>query len=136
MILALLAIASIAAQPPGRGGRGGVDSAGVARIRERYTKTEVRIAMRDGTRLFTAVYEPRDTTRTYPFMMTRTPYGVAPYGADQYPARLGPTPRFSRTGPEVRNPPPSPGQYTDAALADWGLGAEDVARLKSAGAIA
>jgi putative CocE/NonD family hydrolase len=82
----------------GRGGRGGVDSTGIARIREQYVKTEMHIRARDGTQLFTAIYAPRDTTRRYPFMMTRTPYGIPPYGADQYPARLGPTPKFSDDG--------------------------------------
>jgi putative CocE/NonD family hydrolase len=91
-----------AAQTPagrgGGGGRGGVDTAAVAHIRSQYQKTEVRVTMRDGTQLFTAIYAPRDTTRRYPFLMTRTPYGVAPYGPAEYPGRLGPTPRFSDDG--------------------------------------
>src|SRR4051812_23825272 len=77
-----------------QGGRG-VDSAAVARVRQRYLKQEVRIRARDGTQLFTAIYTPRDTSRRYPIMMSRTPYSVAPYGSDQYPARLGPSARFS-----------------------------------------
>ncbi|MGH9351699.1 MAG: hypothetical protein ACRD2G_06015, partial [Terriglobia bacterium] len=53
-------------------------------IRANYTKYEYRIAMRDGVRLFTAVYVPKDASdsQTYPIMLTRTPYGVGPYGAD------------------------------------------------------
>jgi hypothetical protein len=66
------------------------DSAAVRAVRERYVKREVRIPMRDGTELFTAIYAPRDTTRSYPILLMRTPYGIAPYGADQYPAQLGP----------------------------------------------
>ena len=58
----------------------------------------MRIRARDGVQLFTAIYAPRDTTRNYPIMMTRTPYGVPPYGADQYPARLGPNARFADDG--------------------------------------
>jgi alpha-methylacyl-CoA racemase len=46
----------------------------------------------------------------------------------------GPTPRFSRTRPEVRNPPPNPGQDTNAALADWGLSGKEVESLTAAGA--
>jgi predicted acyl esterase len=36
--------------------------------------------MRDGVHLFTAVYVPNDNTQTYPFLITRTPYSVSPYG--------------------------------------------------------
>src|SRR5512147_484420 len=57
-----------------------------------YEKHEYRIPMRDGTKLFTIVYVPRDASasRTYPMVMQRTCYSVAPYGADAYPAMLGP----------------------------------------------
>jgi uncharacterized protein len=49
-----------------------------------YTKYEHRIAMRDGVRLFTALYVPKDATQSYPILMLRTPYTVAPYGSDNY----------------------------------------------------
>jgi putative CocE/NonD family hydrolase len=62
-----------------------------------YTKTVYQIAMRDGKRLYTTVYAPRDTTRRYPIMMTRTPYSVGPYGA-AYPRTLGPSPKFAEAG--------------------------------------
>jgi putative CocE/NonD family hydrolase len=69
--------------------RGGAqDSTGS--VRTGYTKTEVRIRARDGAQLFTSIYAPRDTSRTYPILLMRTPYGVAPYGADAFAARLGP----------------------------------------------
>ncbi|MBV6427548.1 MAG: Cocaine esterase [Haliscomenobacter sp.] len=45
-------------------------------IKERLTKQEVYITMRDGTRLFTSIYTPKDTTRSYPILMTRTPYNI------------------------------------------------------------
>ena len=45
-----------------------------AEIREHYTKHEYRIPMRDGTKLFTAVYIPKDTSQSYPFLIDRTPY--------------------------------------------------------------
>jgi alpha-methylacyl-CoA racemase len=48
----------------------------------------------------------------------------------------GPAPRFGRTAPEVVRPPAHPGQHTDEALADWGLGADEVQRLRDAKAIA
>jgi hypothetical protein len=67
-------------------------------VREHYTKYEYRIPMRDGLRLFTAVYVPKDTTRTYPFLVQRTPYSVGPYGVDEYPRRLGPAPELMKLG--------------------------------------
>ncbi len=72
-------------------------------IRAHYTKYEYRIPMRDGKRLFTAVYVPKATAFAedagpYPFLMDRTPYNVAPYGEDKYPARLGPSDEFEKSG--------------------------------------
>jgi len=69
-------------------------------IREHYTKFEYRIPMRDGKRLFTAVYVPNDADRkkTYPVLMVRTPYSIAPYGADQYKGMLGPTAEYEKEG--------------------------------------
>ena len=74
------------------------EAPGEAEVRARYTKYEYRIPMRDGIKLFTAVYVPKDTSQAYPFLMVRTPYSVSPYGADQYPKRLGPAPVFLRDG--------------------------------------
>src|SRR5690606_14140123 len=65
-----------------------------AGVSEQYAKREVRIRMRDGTELFTAIYTPRDTTRSYPILLMRTPYSVGPYGPDAYPASLGPWKAF------------------------------------------
>lgn len=62
-----------------------------AEVKANYTKTEQMIPMRDGVKLFTAIYSPRDTSRTYPIMLTRTPYSVAPYGKDAYRESLGPS---------------------------------------------
>jgi hypothetical protein len=67
-------------------------------IEARYAKSEVRIPMRDGKELFTAVYTPRDTSRSYPVMLTRTPYSVGPYGSTAYPRGLGPSSRFADEG--------------------------------------
>ena len=55
-------------------------------IRDNYTKREVYITMRDGTRLFTSILAPKDTTVTHPILFTRTPYSCAPYGEDKFPA--------------------------------------------------
>jgi uncharacterized protein len=67
-------------------------------VKAHYTKYEYRIPMRDGVRLFTAVYAPKDASQTYPFLMDRTPYSVAPYGEDQYPKRFGPSDEFEKAG--------------------------------------
>jgi putative CocE/NonD family hydrolase len=74
-------------------------------VREHYTKYEYRIPMRDGVRLFTVVYVPKNSSKRYPFLMDRTPYSVAVrggdeshYGADFYPASLGPSHDFETSG--------------------------------------
>jgi uncharacterized protein len=51
-----------------------------------YTKLEQYIPMRDGVKLFTSIYIPKDQTSKHPFLMTRTPYSCAPYGTDKYMA--------------------------------------------------
>jgi putative CocE/NonD family hydrolase len=71
---------------------------GVDAVRARYTKYEYMIPMRDGVRLFAAVYVPKDASQKYPFMLTRTPYSVAPYGVDNYRASLGPSESFEKEG--------------------------------------
>ncbi len=66
---------------------------GIDYIKAHYAKYEYQIPMRDGARLFTAVYAPRDTTQTYPLLMIRTQSGLRPYGPDEYPNTLaGPSP--------------------------------------------
>ena len=62
-------------------------------VKEAYQKFEFKIPMRDGKRLHTAVYVPRDASpqRTYPFLMQRTCYSVAPYGEEKYATSLGPS---------------------------------------------
>ena len=75
-----------------------LDAQGLAYVKEHYSKREVMIPMRDGTRLFTAIYLPRDSSRSYPFLLERTPYSVAPYGRDAFPGDLGPCPLFGREG--------------------------------------
>jgi predicted acyl esterase len=53
-------------------------------LAEHYTKYEHRIPMRDGVRLFTRVYVPKDDSQKWPIILTRTPYALKPYGADNY----------------------------------------------------
>jgi putative CocE/NonD family hydrolase len=67
-------------------------------IKQHYEKLEVQIPMRDGVKLFTSVYVPKDKTRKYPFLMQRTCYSVAPYGKDKYRRNLGPSRFLMREG--------------------------------------
>ena len=53
-------------------------------LEENYTKKEYRIEMRDGIKLFTAVYSPKDTSVKYPIIIWRTPYSIGPYGEDKF----------------------------------------------------
>src|SRR2546423_6954915 len=69
-----------------------------ASVRERYTKYEYAVPMRDGIKLFTQVYVPKDTSKTCPFLLTRTPYSVKPYGVDNYRETLGPSDQFENEG--------------------------------------
>jgi len=69
-----------------------------AYVKENYQKYEYQIPMRDGKKLFTSVYVPKDQSKKYPFMMDRTPYSVAPYGVDLYKGSLGPSPLFLQDG--------------------------------------
>src|SRR6185369_8491654 len=65
-----------------------------AQVKAVYTKTEQMISMRDGVKLFTSIYSPKDQSKRYPIMLNRTPYSVAPYGKDEYRTALGPSPLF------------------------------------------
>src|SRR5262245_36668274 len=65
------------------------------KVKAGYSKAEHRIVMRDGVKLFTTVYMPKDTSQSYPILLTRTPYSVAPYGEDAYRDSLGPSAAFA-----------------------------------------
>jgi putative CocE/NonD family hydrolase len=69
---------------------------GLEYVQAHYTKFEYRIPMRDGVKLFTAVYVPKDDSKPYPILLNRTPYSVGPYGADRYRTDLGPSPLFGK----------------------------------------
>jgi predicted acyl esterase len=53
---------------------------GVDAVRARYTKYEYRVPVRDGARLFTTVYVPKDASRRYPFLLTRVSCQTAASG--------------------------------------------------------
>jgi len=63
-----------------------------------YSRAEYMIPMRDGVRLFTVIYAPRDTSAPYPFLLLRTPYSVDSWAFSPLTASLGPTPEFDREG--------------------------------------
>ena len=69
---------------------------GEAWIKENYTKSEHRVAMRDGVKLFVSVYAPKDTSRTYPILFSRTPYSCRPYGSQNVKDALGPSEAAAR----------------------------------------
>ena len=102
-------------------------------VRARYTKHEFRIPMRDGARLFTSVYVPKDAgeEKRYPILLTRTPYSVAPYGSDAYPDTLGPSEGAAKEGfifayQDVRGRFMSEGRFVDVRPHDPAKGPKDV----------
>ena len=58
--------------------------------KDNYTKKEVMIEMRDGIKLHTTIYTPKDTSKEYPILLKRTPYSCRPYGEDEFPTKVGP----------------------------------------------
>ncbi len=89
-----------------------------ALVRANYDKQELRVPMRDGTTLYTAVYTPKDRSRSYPILLRRTPYSCAPYGADAFPPSLGPSAPFAAAGyifaiQDVRGTFMSDGEFVD-----------------------
>ena len=57
-------------------------------VRENYYKIERMVPMRDGTKLFTAFYIPKDSSEKHPILFNRTPYSCSPYGEDKFSGRL------------------------------------------------
>ena len=98
VLIALLPVVQVAAQDRGRTEEERKAAEVRDYIRANYTKSEYLVPMRDGVRLFVSLYAPKDSSRRYPIWMTRTPYTVAPYGADNYRTNLGPSEFFARAG--------------------------------------
>jgi uncharacterized protein len=59
-------------------------------VRSNYTKMEYNVSVRDGVKLFTQVYAPKDNSHPHPILLLRTPYSVEPYGTTNYRRSLGP----------------------------------------------
>ena len=60
------------------------DDLNAAWLAEHYTKYEHLVPMRDGVRLFTRVYVPKNDAQAWPILLTRTPYSLKPYGDANY----------------------------------------------------
>jgi putative CocE/NonD family hydrolase len=71
---------------------------GLEWVKANYTKHEYYVTVRDGVRLFTSVYLPKDRSRAYPILLDRTPYSCRPYGVDQFRENIGPSPAFPKEG--------------------------------------
>ncbi len=82
-----------------------------------YDKSERQIPMRDGKKLFTVIYTPRDSSQKYPILINRTPYSAGPYG-QAHRSSLGPSPLFMDDGyifvyQDVRGTFMSEGEFED-----------------------
>ncbi len=85
-------------------------------VNEHYEKKEYRISMRDGVKLHTVVYSPKDRSVTYPILMQRTPYSAGPYGEGELRPSIGPSPyvmkdRYIIVYQDVRGRWMSEGEY-------------------------
>ena len=67
-------------------------------VKDHYDKQEVTIEMRDGIKLHTTIYAPKDTSKTYPILMMRTPYSSKPYGEDEFKTKIGPNVHLMKEG--------------------------------------
>ncbi|AXT53527.1 CocE/NonD family hydrolase [Aquimarina sp. BL5] len=68
------------------------------KVKEHYSKQEVDIVMRDGTKLHTTIYSPKDTSKKYPILMQRTPYSSRPYGEGEFRSKIGPNEFLMKEG--------------------------------------
>jgi len=67
-------------------------------VTDNYTKKEITITMRDGIKLHTTIYSPKDTSKEYPILMQRTPYSSAPYGNQKMKTKIGPNVHLMKEG--------------------------------------
>ena len=67
-------------------------------VHDNYTKKEVQIKMRDGAKLHTTIYSPKDTSKEYPIIMQRTPYSSRPYGEGKFKEKIAPNIHMMKEG--------------------------------------
>ncbi len=63
-----------------------------------YQKTAYMISMRDGVKLYTQVYTPKNQSQKYPILLFRTPYGIGSYAETEFRPVLGPSLDFTKEG--------------------------------------
>ena len=105
LLIILLASAGIKAQMRGN-------------IKDKYDKQEVYITMRDGVRLFTSVYTPKNDSVAHPILINRTPYNIEPGGPGSYNYNLQMYSRFTKENyimvfQDVRGKHMSEGEFED-----------------------
>jgi len=98
--------------------------------RTHYLKREAMVPMRDGAKLYTAIYTPREAAGPLPFLMNRTPYGNGPYGPEAYPEHPGPSEALARDGfifvrQDVRGRMMSEGEFIEDTPHLDGLGVDE-----------
>src|SRR4026208_2454550 len=96
----------------------------------RFTKRDVMIPMRDGVKLFTSIYTPKDQSQRYPILLTRTGYGIPPYRDDQFPHWVGPSSGDAKEGyivvyQDVRGRFKSEGEFIHHRPIEKGTGKSD-----------
>ncbi|WP_299889276.1 CocE/NonD family hydrolase [uncultured Lacinutrix sp.] len=67
-------------------------------VQDHYNKQEVNIVMRDGIKLHTTIYSPKDKSKAYPILMMRTPYSCKPYGDNEFKEKIGPNSHLMKEG--------------------------------------
>ncbi len=102
-------------------------------VRNNYTKIERQITMRDGVKLFTSIYVPKDisASKKYPVLLNRTPYTVRPYGENLYKTSLGSYSAVMRDGfifvyQDVRGRWMSEGEFEDIRPTNLKSGKKDI----------
>ena len=118
----LALLAALALAPP-------LAAQGAAYLRAHYRKTEARVPMRDGIRLATAIFTPKDPG-PWPVLLRRTCYGTGPYGPDGFPDELGPDPQLAREGfifvlQDVRGKLMSEGRFREMTPLTGGSGVDE-----------
>ncbi len=93
-------------------------------VKENYNKTETIITMRDGAKLFTVIYSPKDTSKKYPILFQRTPYSCQPYGEDQFRSKISPNEflmkeGLKRIGTKNKFPDHWPGNFNKPNLVNF-----------------